>query len=46
MKNFEPFLGDEITFDRHLELLSQDATFGGRESLTSKRTKRTASGLS
>lgn len=26
---FEPFLVDETSYDRHLELLGQDGTFGG-----------------
>ena len=32
-EDFEPFVVDEISFDRHLELLAQDGTFGGNDSI-------------
>lgn len=28
-QDYEPFLVDEPSFDRHLDLLAQDGTFGG-----------------
>eukprot|EP00095_Tigriopus_kingsejongensis_P001283 maker-scaffold359_size197282-snap-gene-0.28 protein:Tk01283 transcript:maker-scaffold359_size197282-snap-gene-0.28-mRNA-1 annotation:"hypothetical protein CAPTEDRAFT_108175" len=31
--DFEPFLVDEPSFERHLELLEQDGTFGGNDSI-------------
>ncbi len=38
-QDFEPFLVDEVSFDRHLELLGRDGTFGGtRRPRTSQTT--------
>ncbi len=31
--DFEPFLVDEVSFDRHLELLARDGTFAGNDSI-------------
>ncbi|XP_059085347.1 OTU domain-containing protein 3-like [Tigriopus californicus] len=33
VSDYEPFLVDEPSFDRHLELLAQDGTFGGNDSI-------------
>ncbi len=30
-EDFEPFVDEDVTFDRHVELLEQDGTYAGEE---------------
>ena len=32
-EDFEPFVDEDVTFDRHLELLEQDGTYAGQSKI-------------